>query len=1092
MFNFFTMKKEVMIITVMQYKKMLRSCSLLVLIFLIGAFSLSATENSGLTPDDGYLLQEGHTVTGTVVDKTGLSIPGVNVYSKTDKMNGVITDLKGKYTLTVPDGNAVLVFSFIGFDTQEVPVNGRSKVNVTLLEETKKIDEVVVVGYGVQKKVNVTGAVSVVDGEAIEDRPVSNMQAALQGMAPNLNITASNGQPGSGMNMNIRGLSSFEGDNAPYVLVDNIPMSINDVDPDDVASISVLKDAAASAIYGARAAYGVILITTKSGSMMKGKVRVGYTGNFSISQPTLFPEYADPMSFALTMNDAALNANQNVFYDEETLDRLAQNIANPGSAVTMYAMPDMLTWDHQYGLGAAGVSDWREIYWKDWSFRQKHNFNVTGGSEKVNYFFAAGYYDEKGLMRYGNESYQRFNLDGKMEAKVNKWLKINFIVKYVESKQDYPWDFEGGTGRIMEMVAKLKPTLPMYYPNPEDYPNHLLETTDVLTKGNSIGKLSKMREDKRNQTLVFSPRIVIEPVKDWFINIDFNYKLGNNRSEYAGRQWFWLRPNNTLEGVPSSRESTVYDANMYSNKYMSPNIYSSYFKQWDNHYFKVLVGYQQELRTEFNLYGDSQYLITDEVPSISTAVGFKTVDDGQSHWSTQSLFARFNYNYKEKYLLEVNFRADGSSKFEPGHRWGGFPSFSTGYIISNEKFWPLKNIIEYLKLRYSYGSLGNQNVANYLYIPRLGVGMGSFLFEGERLWTVTPPSLTSINLTWEKVNTSDAGFDMRFLNNRLTLGFDWYQSLTNNLVGPGEPLPSVLGTSVPKQNNGEIRIRGWEVELGWQHTVKSFSYGARVVLSDYNRIVTKYNNPNNLLSTNYVGKTLGEIWGFKDGGYFKTQEEADNYPVDMTYIWGGAWYPGDFKWQDLDGDGKISVGENTLEDHGDKVILGNSTPRYSITFAGNLGWKGFDVSFMFQGVGKRDVDVRNSTAKGPAIGLFHATVYKEHLDYWRDDSSPLGPNLNAYYPRPYSEDGGQNNKNWANASPHFMQSAAYLRLKNFQIGYSLPRKWMEKAKMEKVRIFFTGENVFTLTSLKLFDPETIAGNIYPLSKILSFGLNVNF
>ena len=1065
--------------------------SMFVILFVMfGTLRLNADLIFSDDPEFNTLTQGGFTVSGTVTDKTGAPIPGVNVYDKSDMLRGVVTDLDGKYNLTATSGNATLVFSFIGFDTQEISIQNRSKIDVVLVEEAKKIEEVVVVGYGVQKKVNVTGAVSVVKGDELEERPVANIQAALQGLAPNLNISATNGQPGSGMNMNIRGLASFEGNTNPYVLVDNIPMDINNVDPDDVASISVLKDAAASAIYGARAAYGVILITTKSGGK-KGKVQVNYSNNFSFTRPTIFPEYADPMSFALTMNDAALNSMQNPYYSEDALDRLQQNINNPGSAITMYADADMLNWDHDYGLGAAGVTDWIDVYWKNWSFRQKHNLNIGGGNEKINYFLAAGYYDENGLMRYGKELYKRFNLSAKIDAQVTTWMKVNFIVKYIESRKDYPWDYQNGSGRIMDMITKLKPTLPMYYPNPEDYPNKLLETTDVLTKENNLAIQKVQREEGNNHQLVFSPRLIFEPFKDWFINIEFNYRTNNNRKVYKAGQWYWLRPNNQLQYEPA-RTATVYDANMYSNKYLSPNLYSSYFKQIGGHYFKILIGYQQEKYSNFDLYGDSNYLITDNVPSISTAVGFKNPDDSKGHWSTQSAFARVNYNFKERYIAEVNFRADGSSKFEPGHRWGLFPSFSLGYVISNEKFFKIKNVVEHLKLRYSYGNLGNQNVANYLYIPTMGISLGTFLFQGEQAWTVNPPSLTSVNLTWEKVTTSDIGVDLRFLNNRLTASFDWYQSYTRDLVGPGEPLPAVLGTGVPKENNGEIRIRGYELSIGWQHTVKTVSYGFTFMLSDYKRLVMEYNNPTYLLSQNYKGKVMGEIWGFETTGYFQSQEEVDNWPIDQTYIWGGAWYPGDLKYVDQDGDGKISIGDNTLFDHGDKVILGNSTPRYSLSLMGNASWKGFDISFLFQGIAKRVSDVRTNSARGPAQGLFHATVYKEHLDYWRDDTSPLGPNPNAYYPKPYSENPGQNNKNWGQVTNHFIENTAYLRLKNLQFGYSLPKKWMDKAKIDKLRFYFGGENLLTFTKLLLFDPETIGGAIYPLSKVISVGMNINF
>ncbi len=1032
-------------------------------------------------------------ISGRVNSEDGY-LPGVSVVVKGTTI-GTITDADGKYHLKVPATADTLVFSFVGMQTVEVPIGNRQTIDVTMQKEVKSMDEVVVVGYGIQKKVNVTGAVSVAKKEDLENRPVTNTQRALQGLVPNLQLTTTTygGEPGAGMNMNIRGLLSLQGSSSPYVLVDGIPMDMNNVDPDDIESISVLKDAASSAIYGARAAYGVVLITTKSGKNEQGRAKISYNDNFAFSQPTIIPEIADPMSFALAMNDAAKNAHQNPYYDQDALNRLQQNIEHPGSAVTMYPKDDLKWNTGVMGLGCAATTDWNDVLFKDWGFRQKHNLSISGGTEKANYYFSTGYYDESGLMRYGNEYYDRLNLDAKLEAQATKWMKLAYLVKYATSEKDFPWDYQWGHGRIFDVITKLKPTLPLYYPNPDN----LLEFTDIFVSQSQIPRWQAQREHRKYHQLVMSPRIIIEPLENWQINMELNYRQNNDKVTYLAKQYWWLRPNKEKAYVPP-RPTTRYAPSHNNNSYLSPNIYSSWFRNFGDHFFKIMIGYQQEQYKYDNISANAYYLLSDAVPSISTSVGDKKVDDAMGHWATQSYFGRINYNFKEKYILEINFRADGSSKFAPGDRWGYFPSFSGGYVISKESFFPVKDLVDFLKLRISYGSLGNQNVANYLYIPTMGTRLSNFLFNGEQLWTVTPPNLTSVNLTWEKVKTTDVGMDLRMFNNRLSTTFDWYQSYTTDLVGPGEAVPALLGTSVPKKNNGEVRIRGWEIEIAWNDKIGDFSYGIRGVLSDYNRVVTKYNNPTKILSTYYVGKELGEIWGFETAGLFQTEQEVLDWGVDQSFIRAKKYLPGDLKYVDQNDDQKIDVGDYTLDNHGDMKVIGNSTPRYQYGVSGNIGWKGIDFSFFIQGIGKRDMDIRSGTMRGPAQGKYHATVYKEHLDYWRDDSSPLGANPNAYFPRPYSQNPGDNNKNWRFPTTHFIQNGAYMRLKSLQLGYTLPSKWTRKAEIDKFRVYLSGENLLTFTKLLFYDPETIYGNwwgagkAYPLSKVISVGVNLNF
>jgi TonB-linked SusC/RagA family outer membrane protein len=449
--------------------------------------------------------------------------------------------------------------------------------------------------------------------------------------------------------------------------------------------------------------------------------------------------------------------------------------------------------------------------------------------------------------------------------------------------------------------------------------------------------------------------------------------------------------------------------------------------------------------------------------------------------------------------LEVNVRGDGSSRFEKDQRWGIFPSVSAGWVISNEGFFAGQNLIDLLKIRGSYGALGNQNVANYLYVPTLPVKeTDQWLFSGARAWTVGSPNLTSVDLTWEQVATVDLGLDVLMLENRLGFTFGVYESHTTSLVGPGEPLPAVLGTAVPKRNEGEIRTRGWELEASWKHRVNDFSYELRAVVSDYQSVVVSYNNPTNLLSSYYDGQNLGEIWGLESPGWFQSTSDIEDWGIDQSYIYSGDWFPGDAKYIDQNGDDRIDIGDNTYDDHGDLVVLGNQSPRYVYGLNASFRWKGIDVFILLQGIAKRDLYFTDGSFRGPAAGPMHNNVLKGHLDYWRDDTSVLGANPDAYFPRPYAQYWAQNGKNFSYPTDHLLQSGAFLRLKNLQIGYTLPSSITRKIHMSNARIYVSGENLLTFTKLMFYDPEAFrgrwygAGDAYPLSKTLSVGLSVNF
>ncbi len=1030
-------------------------------------------------------------VTGTVLDATSNSpLSGATISLK----NGSGRSLSrpdGKFEITAPAGKTVLTVSFVGYQSQDIAIAANeSNVSVSL-SRTGDMGEVVVIGYGTKKKVDLTGAISTVSAKDIESRPVANAQQALQGLVPNLNITVSNsgGEPGGGMDMSIRGLSSFSGSTAPFVLVDNIPMDINSINPADIESITVLKDAASSAIYGARAAYGVILITTKTGKSGKDRMNISLQTNVALTNPVQYPRLVDAMTFAKVANDAAKNIGNAPWYDADALDRLAKNIANPGSAPVMYGAPNGLTWNiGAMGLGAAANTDWYDILFKDFSTRQKYNLSVSGASEKIDYYLSGGWYKEDGLLRYGNESFNRYNFDGKINAQATSWAKVGVLFKYNSGLQEFPWQQELGRGRIYDMMTKLKPTMPAKYPG-----------TDIWTQESRIDEWKAQRDNTLNTQMILAPRITLEPIKGWVTNLEFNYTNNNNRREQYSKQYFWMQPNGVLaNGV--AKLATSYRPRLYTDSYLSPNFYSTYAKSFGKHNFSVMAGYQQEKLKYFSINADALYLLSDNVPSVSTAVGNKTVADGQGHWSTQSGFGRLLYDFNDKYLVEANFRADGSSRFEPGKQWGYFPSVSAGWVASKEKFYPLKKVINYLKLRGSFGELGNQNVSNYLYIPTMGVGQSSFLFSGQRLWTVSSPNISSVNLSWEKVKTLDIGADMAFFRRRLSTTFDWYQSFTTNLVGPGPAVPALLGTSVPRENSGEIRTRGFDLEIKWKDHIGDFYYEIGGNLANNRSVVMSYNNPTGILTTYRQGQVLGETWGYKTDGFFQTTDEVTNW-ANQSFLWSGKWNPGDLKYVDLDKSGAINAGKNTVADHGDMVILGNQLPQYLYGINASASWKGIELAVFFQGVGKQDLYIteilNGNVFRGPANGPLHMMVYQQHLDYWRDASSPLGANPNAYYAKPYSVFDGDNSKNYGRPVDRYLPSGAYCRLKNLRMGYTIPSKITNKAQIKGANIYFSGENLFIINKFKLLDPEQTAGSagdgrIYPLSKSLSLGLNINF
>ncbi|WP_157972936.1 SusC/RagA family TonB-linked outer membrane protein [Aureibaculum luteum] len=1049
-------------------------------------------------------------ISGTVLDQSGEPLPGASIVEK-GTLNGVQTDFDGKFSLDVKDANAILEISFVGFETKEIVVKNQTELTITLLESTANLDEVVIVGYGTRKKSTVTSAVAQIDAEVFEDRSIASVTQGLQGAVSGLVITnsQSGGEPGAQQNINIRGLLTSTGNDGgangnivnsePLVLIDGAVMNINDINPEDIETVSVLKDAASAAIYGSRAAGGAILITTKSGKNMKGGMKVNYSNSFSLSSPTQWPQQSDAVTYAHVMNDSRFNmtGQENWYFSEEAIGWIQQNLDNPGSAPTTLSKNNDTDWVvNSGGLGGSAATDWKDFLFKDYAKKSKHNLSFRGGDEKLNYYISAGVYSEDGLFDVAENTFDRYNLDAKIASSPNKWLKFELLTKLQRSDAEFPWDPGFGRGRVFDQLSKLKPTMPIVDPTwgepmPAAYYPRWQHSSEVNTS---------------NQ-LVLLPRVVIEPLKDWFINLEYNYRTNNNKTVFSSTQYESKRPNGESK-VEISRDQTLIRPRLSTNDYWSPNLYSSYSKSIGGHNFDATVGYQSERYNVYNLNADAAGVLSDEVPSISTAVGEQTVTDVITHWSTESVFGRIGYNYKEKYIARVTYRRDGTSRFEPDNRWAGFPSFELGYNVAKENFWPIEDISMF-KLRASKGSLGNQNVGLYGYITGIPVGLGSFLFNGEREYTANVQStLPNDNLTWETVKTTDVGIDILALNNKLGFSFDWFRSDITDLATGGPSLPAVLGTAdgaLPLVNGGVARTQGWETEISWKQSLGDFNYNIRVSLTDYKQTIVEFDNATALLNDRFAGKDLGDIWGFTWDGWFESDEQAAEQTALVSQKWHSPWSykEGDTRYANLNGDDAIDIGDNTVDDHGDLSVIGNTTPRYQYGIALGASYKGLDFNMFVQGVGKRDINPIQSNYKkqflGPAQGPFHSNVYEEHLDYYRPENttSPLGPNTDSYFARPYAQNGGRNNKNTKSAVDHYLQNGAYARLKTVQLGFTIPKNITEKYKIDRFRIFVTGENLLTVSDLLFYDPESVRGTFsggssYPLSKTISAGINVSF
>lgn len=1033
-------------------------------------------------------------VTGVVRDMQGETLAGVAIIVQgSDSFSGTITDDNGKYQIKA-DSQDILEFSSLGFIPQEVEVRGRAIIDVILEQDKELLDEVVVVGFATQKKINLTGSVSTLGKEELQSVPVHNPILALQGQIPGLTITQNSGELyGNGPSVELRGLTTIgQGSTGSVlVLIDGMEGDLSTLNAQDIESISVLKDAAASSIYGSRAPFGVILVTTKSGR--KGRTQINYNNNFRFKSPINMPEMADSYSWALYFNEASNNDGNGDDISPTRLQRIKDYIDGKISYNTIPVEGGQ--WGTAYTEGNDNI-DYYDVFFKNLTTAQEHNLSINGGTDILNYYVSANYVNEKGVLNWNLDGLQRLNVFGKFEARPFQFMKIGYSARYMREwyhKPTYMTD-----NMFQKFGEYLWPVGPLYDPN------------GILFNDTALQLIEGGQMNINNTAFVQQFNVVFEPLKGWRIVADVNYRHRNYFNRVVSIPVYQTCTDGITPGSGWNEQSSVAeDTGM--NEYIMTNVYTDIEKTFkDGHYMKLMAGFQAEIYNDKTVYAQKAGLIVPEIPSINTASGLykgeqvpPNVAGGYGSWKTAGFFGRINYNYKERYMLEANIRYDGSSRFRADSRWGLFPSFSAGWNIANESFFSAaKTYVDMLKLRVSYGSLGNQNTSQ-LYPTYQAMGFanasGTWLINGQKPNIAWPPALISTSLTWEKIRSWNAGLDFAFFQNRLSGSLEYFVRQTKDMVGPADELPALLGTSVPATNNTDLESRGWELEISWRDQVfGTLNYGIRFILSDAQAYITRYSNPSHTLETYYTGKKWGEIWGYETIGMAITDNQMMDHlatlPNGGQDALGNDWRAGDIMYKDLNGDGKVDSGAYTIEDHGDLKVIGNETPRYNFGIDLTAEWKGIDLRIFLQGVGKRDYFQGSKYFFGSrGWSKWGTMVLEPHLDYFRDNQdNPLGLNTDSYYPRPYLD----SDKN-VQCQTRYLQNAAYCRLKNVQLGYTVPNKCTSKIGISSLRIYLSGENLATFTKMtKLFDPETIGangqGNVYPLQKTYSVGLSVTF
>lgn len=1088
----------------------MRECRLFVLFLLLitgGGLSLSA---------------QNRVISGKVFDAEQEPMMGVTVQIE-GTTTGTITSLDGDFSLTVPAGDVVLKVSFVGYLTQSVKVPAsQTNVTINMQEDAVLLEETVVVGYGTQKKVNLTGSVSVVGGKELEDRVAHSVTHMLQGSVPGLNVTTSSGRPGSNPAINVRGVTSINGAE-PLVLIDGAVGDLNRVNPNDVESISVIKDAAAAAVYGARAAFGVILVTTKSGSATDGKAIVRYSGRLGWEESTTSTDYENRGYWSVYTVNKFWKADSGTLYLNYTDQDMQQLLARVNDKTEHpdrpWVVEEMRNGRKQWVY--YGNYDWWDMMYRAQRPVQKHSVSLNGGTKDVKYLVSGAYDKQEGIQKQHPDLFEKFNLRSKIDFNINPWATFSNNTSFYTSK--YLSLGDGGVDNTIGYSARhALANIPMKNPDGSwvygiPYSSYKVANGRHIILGENSHRNVDIATDFSNTS-----RLVIKPIKVLSVTADFTYRLYQARNMSRSNNMPYREyPDAPMAYYSTGAGENQLDEAVNTRNYYSTNIFATYNQSFnDVHNLTGVVGLNYETLKLKNISAWGRNLASTELDDLNlvgpdadgnTLTG---VGGGQNEYALMGYFGRINYDYKGRYLVEFSGRYDGTSRFAKGHRWGWFPSASLGWRASEEAFFePMREYVDNLKLRGSYGTLGNQNVSSYYAYLRLisisdfaGYSFGEGTTMG-KYSTIGAP--VASDLTWETSKQWNVGLDMNFLKNRLSFVGDIYIRDTEDMLTDGVALPGVYGATPPKMNTADLRTKGYEFSINWRDrgtfANKPLEYGFGFNLSDYKSTITKYDNPEKSFAKDYYeGMRIGEIWGFVTDGLFQSREEAQAYAqqVDLSYINNritGGWQGGDLKFVDLDGNGILGIGSNTVSDPGDRKILGNSLPSLSYGFNANVRWQGIDVSAFFQGTGNHYWYPHGQMMNfwGPYSYPYLSFMPKNFLDkVWAED------NKDAYFTRPmaYSATSGPMSK----VNDRYLQNLRYLRFKNLTVGYTLPEDVTKKIKVDMVRVYFSGENLYFWSPLKkvtdYVDPEAVIDRsndvyqnaFYPWPKTYMFGVDLTF
>lgn len=1045
-------------------------------------------------------------IKGYVKGESEQPIPNATILVK-GTATVTLTNDKGAFNLVLPAEATTLVVSSTGYESRDVVIGNKTTFHIELEKAQKELEQVVVVGYGSQKKANLTGAVDQIGSEYFEDQPVPNVSRALQGAIPNLNISMIDGKPIRNPSYNIRGTGSIGAGGNALVLIDGVEGDPIDLNPNDIASVTVLKDAASAAIYGSRGTFGVVLITTKSAQ--KGKVQVNFTTNYSINKRTSDPDWVtDGYIWAKMFNESYLSWTDyvqapktvgNFFpFSADYLEKLKERHDNPDKTYPDVEV-DEATGKYVY----YGNTDWQKLLYSDNTHTMEHSLGVSGGTDKVDYNISSRIFNRDGIFRNNSDKFNQYTLRFKGGIQATNWLRINASSDFSSFKYYYPISSINNYDIWTNLKIQGFPIAVMFNPDGS------LTRSGANTVGEFFyGKSSSLnnRYTLRN-TVGFDANALNKKLN---IKGDFTYLITDRKIE------------NKLVPLPFSEkpgETTISGKNSLSNtlnktKYYASNLYATYRENFGDHHLKVLGGANLESYHYDQMYIQRDNLILGDLSDFNLAVGDGfAINGGGYEWSTLGFFYRVNYDYKNKYLLEFNGRNDGSSKFPENQRFGFFPSLSAGWNIAKENFMQgTKNWLTNFKLRGSYGSLGNGRIATYLYQETIHPSTSARIINGStKPAYIQSPSVIPNGLTWETSTTLDFGADLDFFKNKFSINFDWYRRNTKAMITASQPLPAVFGAAVPKGNNADLHTDGFELSLNYRgkiNTTKPITFSFRATLADNKTIVDKYYNPNKTLSSFYEGMVLGDIYGYRVEGLFTSDEDIKNH-ADQSFIKvssGNKLLPGDIKFKDLNGDNKINSGRNTLDDHGDLTIIGNERQRYPYSFTTNWSWNNISLFAFFQGIGKRN------WWPGHESGIFwgqYTRWYGQIPKFTLDNAYTLdNPNLDAYFPRyrgPVTAPG----RELGTPSDRYLQNVSYLRLKRLTVSYALPKNLTDKLHIQKLSVYLTGNNIWTYSPMfkltkKDIDPEDIEGSdpeirtdmgdgaVYPMMKGYTVGINLTF